>query len=410
MSVMKTLIRCFSRNWAYRPPKDEKIKFTERFRSRNAFKLLELNERYGFLKKGMRVLDLGCNPGGWAEVAVQAVGANKDNVLVWGVDEKSTIGLDGFEFIQGDVSTEGCKNQILETIKSPVDIILSDLTCSTIHDQDIDCEANYSLCLDSLSIANVILKRGGTALMRMIFGLEEPRHFETIKKYFSEVERVKSNYSSKYAHEFYYFAKGWKLKEIEETEIGKEDLKKLAEQVFASGLKLDPHIEGLLRKEVGEINKESSQYAYLKDEDEEFDHFVKTRGSPSFNIEIPEKIEDIKDIVKKWDEEKKEKIYNEDENQKDEEEYNDKVDIDTRKMIDEMMMDKSELVERQMHEDFEKLDEEQFGDKYGGLIDDSQYEETRKERVSKFSKGNKATTHEFDYWAEAKKDTELWDN
>lgn len=180
MSVMFTLMRSFSRNWAYRPPKVEKARFTDRFRSRNAFKLLELNERYGFLKKGMRVLDLGCNPGGWAEVAVQAVGADKNNVLVWGIDQKSTIGLDGFEFILGDVSTEECQNKVLEAVKSPVDIILSDLTSSTVYDQDIDCEANYSLCLDSMGMANLILKPGGTMLMRMIFGLEEPRHFVQI--------------------------------------------------------------------------------------------------------------------------------------------------------------------------------------------------------------------------------------
>lgn len=229
------------------------------------------------------------------------------------------------------------------------------------------------------------------------------------------MERIKSNYSSKFAHEFFYFAKGWKLKEIKETEIGKEDLKKLAEQVFASGMKckyysVDPQIENLLRKEVGEINKDNSQYAYLKDEDEEFDHYVKTRGSPSFNIEIPEKIEDIKDIVKKWEEEKKEQIYNEDENEKDEEKYAEKVDVDIKKMIDEMMMDPAEFTEKQMQEDMADLDEEQFIEKYGGFIADSQYEDLRKERVSKLSKGKKATTHEFDFWTEAKKDTELWDN
>jgi 23S rRNA (uridine2552-2'-O)-methyltransferase len=170
-------MRRFSRNWVYRPPAPEKPSFLSRFRSKSAFKLLELNERYSFLKPGMRVLDLGCSPGGWSEVAVAAVQSTVKEPTVWGVDLQSAAGLDGCNFLVADVSQDESHAAILTAVKTQVDVVLSDLAKPTSQDVDIDSESQWSLCLDALRIANFTLKPGGTILFRMLLGLGESEHF-----------------------------------------------------------------------------------------------------------------------------------------------------------------------------------------------------------------------------------------
>ena len=177
MSLVTCLIRRFTRNWVHRPPTEKKEGYVEKFRSKNALKLMELNERYRIFKPGQRVLDLGAAPGGWTEVAVSATESKKESPTVFCVDIQSMIRIDGSLSIVSDLTEEECHNTLLNFVKSPVDVILNDMSIFTSRDRDIDCETQWSFCLDALRISNLLLKPGGLVLFKMYLGLEEPKHF-----------------------------------------------------------------------------------------------------------------------------------------------------------------------------------------------------------------------------------------
>ena len=222
----------------HRPPRPEKGSYFDRPISKASFKLLELNERYNFILPGNRVLDLGSSPGGWSEVAAQASKASKENVLVFSVDVETHPIVDGSELIVADVTKEESHSLLLRTVKMPVDVVLSDLSQRTSEDRDIDCEMQWSYTLDSLRICNILLKKGGVALLKMYLGLEESKHFvfpiqETVKEFFQSVERVKTTSSS--SREVFYLSKGWKLNAPKESEVTKDNIKTLTEQLLASG-------------------------------------------------------------------------------------------------------------------------------------------------------------------------------
>lgn len=177
MSLITTLIRTFSRNWVHRPSNTGKTLASDKPSSMNYYKLLELNERYNFIKTGQRVLDLGSAPGGWTEAAVKATNANKDQVLVYSVDIESHHILDGNEMIIADISKEETHNLLLKNIKLPVDVVISDCSNNSSEDKDVDSEMQWSLTLDALRICNLLLKKGGVALLKMYLGIEETSHF-----------------------------------------------------------------------------------------------------------------------------------------------------------------------------------------------------------------------------------------
>ena len=177
MSITLKLIRRFTRNWVHTPPKPEDLKFTDRYRSKGAYKLLELNERYSFLKPGIRVLELGASPGGWTQVAVEAVDSKPEDILVHSVDIVSTSPVPGSSFLIADICLEESQSAILQHIKHPVDVILSDVSDTRFNDKDIQCLVACSFMFDILRIANISLKPGGTLLLRMLTGLDESTYF-----------------------------------------------------------------------------------------------------------------------------------------------------------------------------------------------------------------------------------------
>lgn len=173
-------LRFFSRNWAFRPATGKKPGFTERLRSKSGFKLLELNERYNFLKPGLRVLELGAGRGGWTEVIVKCVKSTPANPLVLAVDIKSHPTVEGAEMIIADVSEEDSYTQIMTALKHPVDVLLSDLSDGVFGDRDLDCIVSCSHCFDALRVANVTLKPGGFMLIRMLTGANEQEQFVSV--------------------------------------------------------------------------------------------------------------------------------------------------------------------------------------------------------------------------------------
>ena len=161
----------------HRPTQDEEVPFSERPRSKSSFKLVELNERYNFLKPGYRVLDLGAGRCGWSEVAVNCVESPPERPQVFSVDIKSSPCVPGATFIIADVREEDSHTTIMQALQGPVDVLLSDLSEEGTTDKDLDCVVACSLCIDALRIANLTLKPGGFMLIRMLSGMHEKEQF-----------------------------------------------------------------------------------------------------------------------------------------------------------------------------------------------------------------------------------------
>ena len=377
---------------------------------------MELNERYRIFKPGQRVLDLGAAPGGWTEVAVKATESTKENPTVFSVDIQSMIRIDGSLSIVSDLTEEECHNTLLNFVKSPVDIILNDLSQFTSRDRDIDCEVQWSFCIDVLRISNLLLKPGGIALFKMYLGLDEPKHYvrssqETMKKYFKDAERVKC--TSSHPIEIFYLAKGWKMGEAIEEDVSKENLKDLTEKIFSAGLNsnkqpVDADLEAKIREEIGDFDKNNPNYEYLKDDDESINQYSRIHGNPSFNKEIPSNFSELSKIVSKLKKEnaQPDEFYNE---ELEEIDYDARLNSDIQEILKDFQASNI-YTEDDAKEDFNEFQHEDFMKEKAGENMESAFREMRDNIHSDKKRAKNNPSQNFEDWDEAGKDPEFWNN
>ena len=122
------------------------------YRSRSAFKLIEMNKKFKFLKKNISLLDLGSFPGGWSQVAKEKI---KDGTIL-GVDKKKLDKINGVNFIIGDFLEANLRQKILNNFESDVDVILSDLAEKTTGNKSLDCIRTNQLCMDIIEFSKRI--------------------------------------------------------------------------------------------------------------------------------------------------------------------------------------------------------------------------------------------------------------
>lgn len=171
--------RFFGINWVQRQASDPYVKQAKNlgYRSRAAFKLIELQKRYSILKPGMRVIDLGAAPGGWSQVAVDLVKSTPEKRTVFSIDLQQFDPIPGCYNLYLDMSNSKSLDELLKIMDGPVDVILSDMSGNHSGDRDIDCTMMAGLNLDALVVAKHTLKKGGIVLMKMLNGYDEPEHF-----------------------------------------------------------------------------------------------------------------------------------------------------------------------------------------------------------------------------------------
>jgi 23S rRNA methylase len=116
------------------------------YRSRSAFKLIELNNKFKFIKNGINILDVGSFPGGWCQVIRKKVNTGK----ILGIDLKKIKEIDGVKFIQGDFLDDNSKKKIKDFFTSKIDLILSDMASNTTGNKNLDCIRTNQLCLNIL--------------------------------------------------------------------------------------------------------------------------------------------------------------------------------------------------------------------------------------------------------------------
>jgi len=179
----------------------------EGFRSRAAYKLLEINNSYHIIARGMYVVDLGCAPGGWLQAASKAVGPNG---RVLGIDLRPVDPLPNVQFLQSDISDDFLAERILDTMGRKVNVILSDVAPNVSGIWQVDHVRQISLTQNAVSMAGRILVRNGSAVLKAFEGemLNELR--DELKKKFSRVHLYKPRSSRKESSEMYLVCLGYK--------------------------------------------------------------------------------------------------------------------------------------------------------------------------------------------------------
>ena len=195
-----------SKNWLSERKRDIffNLSKTKGYRSRSAFKLIEMNKKFKFLKSNSLLLDLGSSPGGWSQVASKE--AIKGKILA--VDIKSMEKIKNVNFIKGDFNENEIYQKITLHFNDKIDIILSDMASNTSGNKDLDSYRTGDLCLKAMDLAIKILKKDGVFLSKLFMGSIFTEIKEKARSCFQKVIIYKPLSSKKESKEIYIFCKG----------------------------------------------------------------------------------------------------------------------------------------------------------------------------------------------------------
>ena len=201
-------LKASSREWLARQLNDPYVHAAKEkgYRSRAAFKLLELDAKFHFLKKGARVLDLGAAPGGWSQVAA-AKGAT-----VVAADVLEMEAIPGVAFFQADLTDPDVPAMLKEALDGPADLVLTDMAAPTTGHRATDHLRTTALVEIALEVAEDTLKPGGAFVGKVFQGGATNTLLTRIKKSFRDVKHVKPPSSRADSVELYLVAQGFKAK------------------------------------------------------------------------------------------------------------------------------------------------------------------------------------------------------
>lgn len=182
----------------------------EGYRSRSAYKLIELDQKYGLLAPGRRVVDLGAAPGGWSQVAARAVGATAEKPLVVAIDYLDMDPIPGVTFLKRDFLDEDAPDAIRAGLGGPADLVMSDMAAPTTGHRQTDHLRTIALCEAAADFALSVLKPGGDFVAKVFRGGTEGELLATLKRNFATVHHVKPPSSRSESVELYLVAKGFR--------------------------------------------------------------------------------------------------------------------------------------------------------------------------------------------------------
>jgi 23S rRNA (uridine2552-2'-O)-methyltransferase len=181
----------------------------EGFRSRAAFKLMEIDDKARVLKKGVRVIDLGAAPGGWSQVAAKRVGAPQQGRVV-AIDVLAMDSLPGVEFMQLDFLAADAPDKLKAMLGGPADVMLSDMAANATGHAKTDHLKIMALVEAAADFAREVLSPGGTFLAKVLQGGTEGALLAGLKRDFSSVKHVKPSASRADSAELYLLATGFR--------------------------------------------------------------------------------------------------------------------------------------------------------------------------------------------------------
>ena len=207
-----------STRWLQRQLNDPYVKRAraEGYRGRAAFKLIELDDRYGFLQAGARVIDLGCAPGGWCQVAADRVNARGDRQgrargTVLGIDLQPVEPIAGCEIHQLDFLGEGADEQLRGWLANGrADVVLSDMAAAASGHKQTDHLRIMALCEAAAELAFDVLDPDGTFVSKVLAGGAEGDLQKRLKNHFARVANVKPPASRADSSEKYVVATGFR--------------------------------------------------------------------------------------------------------------------------------------------------------------------------------------------------------
>lgn len=180
------------------------------YRSRAAFKLIEIDDKLHLLKKGQRVVDLGAAPGGWSQVAAQRIKAGAGGGQLVALDIAETAAIPDVTILQADFLADDAPARVRAVLGGPVDVVMSDMAAAATGHPDIDHLRILNLVEVALGFAVEVLAPGGSFLAKVLQGGGENALVAELRKHFTTVRRIKPPSSRADSAEFFLVGTGFK--------------------------------------------------------------------------------------------------------------------------------------------------------------------------------------------------------
>ena len=178
----------------------------ENYRSRAAYKLLELDERFGLIKGLKALFDLGIAKGGWRQVVRRV----SPTAAIVGIDLLPTDPIEGVTILQMDFMDESAPDRLKDALEGPADLVLSDMAANTVGHQQTDHLRTMGLVEAGLEFAREVLRPGGAYVAKVLAGGADNQLVAELKRSFSAVKHAKPPASRKDSSEWYVVAQGFK--------------------------------------------------------------------------------------------------------------------------------------------------------------------------------------------------------
>ena len=183
----------------------------EGFRSRAAYKIKELDERYKIFKKGQRIVDLGAAPGGWSQIAAPIVGSTPERPLIVGIDFLEMDPIDGVIFLKKDFTDDDAPQALIDALGGhKVDVVMSDMAAPTTGHRATDHLRIIGLVEMAAEFAIDVLAPGGTFVAKVFQGGTEHELLALLKRHFASTLHAKPKASRQESAETYLIARGFK--------------------------------------------------------------------------------------------------------------------------------------------------------------------------------------------------------
>jgi 23S rRNA (uridine2552-2'-O)-methyltransferase len=201
-----------SQRWLQRQLNDPYVAEAKKrgYRSRAAFKLLQIDDQFHFLKVGARVVDLGAAPGGWTQVAVERVKPERGKGIVIGIDITPVEPVAGATVLAKDFYDEDAPAVLTALLAGPADVVLSDMAAAAIGDTQTDHMRIMGLAETAHDFARQVLKPGGTFVAKVLRGGTERTLLDRLKRDFAKVRHVKPEASRADSAEMYVVGTGFR--------------------------------------------------------------------------------------------------------------------------------------------------------------------------------------------------------
>ena len=190
-----------SRTWVIKQHRDQFFKKAKvlGYKSRAAFKLIELNKKFNFIKKNSNLLDIGSTPGGWSQVAAKII----TNGKILAIDIKPMEKINNVIFLNNDFLEEKTQEKILNTFKTKINVVISDMAENTTGNKSVDSIRTNNLCSEVISFSLKILNSKGTLICKLFMGEDFLEVKNKAKSNFKKIDFFKPESSRNESKETY---------------------------------------------------------------------------------------------------------------------------------------------------------------------------------------------------------------